>query len=451
MSVPVNRAPPEILSRVLEYRTSERDLVAATHVCRYWRSTLISSSSLWSCFQFRSSPDLDRTLTYLERSKLAPIHVSIDTGSSRDLGVLDYLAPQITRMRSLIIRASHGIYTASLLLCNPAPSLQHLEIRTSGGAKPLPENFLGRQAPSLRSVKLSCVYPEFESLFPLPNLTEFYLLLPDGASPFRMGELFRLFSGCPLLQKIGINIRGQIVQDITPGQVISLESLVELDYTCNFVDLILPFLRLPRLKKLWVTSLGPGQVQKLADILPHDGHVLLAGATKIFYHFDPYARSLRVDLSENGVDVSLNAFCATTVDWLSDQALIPLEQIEDLKVGGSPSAVGPPISVFALENLRVLRVTPWNPQFTEEFFRLLHPGPGTGVPCPSLREIEYTCYGPQEPLPRSLTGLFRERKRAGHQLRLFCLLVRYGSGQDLVEELREDVGEVQVRGWNERV
>jgi len=44
MFILANMLPPEILSRVLEYRTRERDLVAATYVRR--RSTRISDPSL---------------------------------------------------------------------------------------------------------------------------------------------------------------------------------------------------------------------------------------------------------------------------------------------------------------------------------------------------------------------------------------------------------------------
>ena len=354
-------------------------------------------------------------------------------------------------MRSILIRIPYSIQTIPIL-CNPAPSLQHLEIHAFDGVRPLPDNFLGRQAPSLRSAKFSYICPEFESFFPLPNLTEFHLFLPASAGPFRMGALFRFLSDLPLLQKVHIHIRGQTVQDIPQGQVISLESLVELDYIYHFDDQILPSLRLPRLKTLWVTSLGPGQVHNLADTLPRDGHALLSGVTKILYHSDIFARSLRVKLSGNGFDVSLSEYCttdATPADWLSDQTLIPYGQIEDLTVEGSPSTAGFPISFFALENLEVLRVAPRDPEFTEEFFRLLHPDPGTGVPCPSLREIEYIYYGFQEPLLTSLTSLIRERKRVGHQLGLLCLLVGYEFGPDLVEELREDVGEVRIRRWDE--
>ena len=304
MAVPVNRLPPEVLSRVLEYRTCERDLVAATHVCRYWRSTLISAPSLWTCFRLRSSDDLNCTLTYLERSKSAPIDVTININSSGDP---KHLAPHIARIRSLIMQGSYGIHAASLFFCNPAPSLQHLEIDSHQNYTPLPNNFLGQQAPSLRFVSFSGVCPTFGSLFPLPNLAEFNLYLSGGTDLFRMDALFRFLSDCPRLRKIRIYTPNETPQDIDQGQIISLESLVELEYFHNPGGRILPYLRLPRLEQLRLTSsLEPGQVQKLADILPYDGRALLARTTEMVYYSQE--RSLKVDLSGNGVSVSFSVF-----------------------------------------------------------------------------------------------------------------------------------------------
>jgi hypothetical protein len=439
------------LSRVLEYRTDERDLVAATQVCRRWRSILTSNPSLWNCFLFRSSYDLDRTLTYLERSESAPIDVSISTDLARNLDVLEHLTPHIARTRTLIIVAPYDTHATSLRLCNPAPLLQHLDIFVCGGIAHLPDNFLGRRAPSLRSVKFRGIRPKLETLFPLPNLTEFCLTLQDGTGLFQMGALFRVFSDSPLLRKISIDIRDKIMQDVSPDQVISLESLEELDYACNSIGQILPFLKLPRLKRFHVSySLGPGQVQTLADILPHDGRVFLAGATRMFYHCNSYAHAQRLELCSSGAGMSFSASCtaagSSIVDWFSDRTYIPVGQIEDLRVGGYPASRGFHINVFALENLRVLRIGLWDGQFTRGLLGSLHPDPRAGVPCRSLQEIEIeSAYsGPEEPLRKLLISLVRERKRAGHQLRFVCILYVQESDRDLVEELREHVGEVRA-------
>jgi len=441
--------------RILECRTRERDLVAATQVCRHWRSTLTSSPSLWTCFQFQSSHDLDRTLTYLKRSKSAPIDVSIDTDSAENLDALEYLAPHIARTRSLDIRASHDIHSASLLFCNPAPLLQRLEILAFEDVVHLPDNFLGRQTPSLRSVSLGHVCPRLESLFPLSNLTEFRLSLADSATPFRVGALFQFLSKSPLLRKVGVNFQKRSAQDVSLDKVISLESLVELDCGCNCVSQIIPFLRLPRLTRLRVTSLGPRQAETLVDVLPHGSCALLAGVTKIFHLSDQFESSYKVELTGNGVDVSFKklhtTMFTTLVDWSPDQTCIPFGQIEVLEFrGGPPFRTGFPINAFALENLRVLRVALFHEEPIKGLLRALHPGPGAAeIPCRPLQEIEvyYTYWGSRGPLPGLLVSLVRERKQAGCQLGLVCLVIGRGGSdhRDLLEELKEHVGEVRAR------
>jgi hypothetical protein len=446
MPIPVNRLPPEILSKVIEYRTRERDLVAATQVCRHWRFTLISNPSLWSCFRLESSHDLGRTLTYLERSKSAPIDVNVNIDSLRDPEVLTYFASHIARTRSLIIHGSHDVHAASLLFCNPAPFLKHLEISSHGGISHLPDNLLGQQTPSLRSASFRGICPTFKTFFPLPSLTEFYLYLPEGTGLLPMSTLFRSLSDSPLLQKICITTPHRTTQGISLGQTILLDSLVALDYSQSSGSQVLPCLKLPRLKKLRVTySLLRGQIQRLADILPYDGRALLARATKMRYYSNRL--SLRVDLSgDDGLDVSLCAERTVedhpSVDWFSDQTCIPFGHIEDLEVAGCSADVEFLANIFAFENLRVLRTAPPDIRSTAEFLRLLHPVPGTGVPCRSLQEI--ACQGPPGPPPMPLISLAKERRQAGHQLGLVSLTDVWAFDQCSVEELREHVGEVRI-------
>ena len=263
-----------------------------------------------------------------------------------------------------------------------------------------------------------------------------------------MSALFRCFSYCPLLQRVYIRASHATLQSAL-DEVISLESLVELDYTFELADRILPFLRLPRLKKLRVSSLG-SEVRKAVDLLPYGGRVLLVGTTNMLCYSDQL--SLRVELSGGGVDVSLSTFRKTAdpvpVDWFSDETCIPFGQIEDMRVEGWSATMDLPINVSAFENLGVLRVTPRNARFAKGLLCPLHPDQGAGIPCQSIREIEYTSWGSQERLIRPLISLVGERKRAGHQLRLLRLTTTPGSDH-LVEELREHVGEVRVRVLNE--
>jgi len=273
-----------------------------------------------------------------------------------------------------------------------------------------------------------------------------------------MNALFQFLSDSPLLQKIHITTGGQTIQDTSLDQVTSLDSLVELEYGCNLAARVLPFLKLPRLRSLEVSSLGPRQAQKLVDILPHDGRALLARATGMVYYSDESL--LRVDLFGNGIDVSLSVTgdpISVTVDWFSDQACIPFGQIEELTIEASPVSMIFPTGVFVLENLRVLRANIWDGEFAGELFHLFHPDPDAGVPCRSLREIK--CAGqdfqdPRTPAVRSLiqplTHLAKKRKQAGYQLRAVSLMIEDGFDQGSVEELKEHVGEVRIERWDMR-
>jgi hypothetical protein len=434
----INVFPPEILSRVLEHRDCDRDLVAATHVCRYWRSTLISSPLLWTSFQFKFRPDLDRTFTYLERSKSTPIDVKISSHSPKDLEVLKHLAPHIARTRSLVIDGTHlDVHAISPLFRNPVPSLQHLEIDSRECPIRLPDDFLGQQASSLRFARFSGVCPTSKFPFSLPNLTEFELSLPQSIGPLCMSALFQFFSGSPLLQKIDIDTGPGVLEDIPPDQVISLESVVELDFTSKPTGLILPHLRLPRLRRLWVNFSGGITLPKLADLLPFDGRWLITGTTKMLYYCIGYV--YRVELAGKGIDVSLVLTAdRTPVIWFSDGTYIPFRQIEDLTFEGRDGSdiANFPINIF--ENLGVLRVIPWNEQFAEGSLLLL--SQGAEIPCRSLREIRYTYRSPLAPL----INLARKRKRAGHQLDLVVLLTVYRFDEDHSEKLRKYVGEVRL-------
>ena len=360
-----------------------------------------------------------------------------------------YLAPHIARAKSLNIRGLHDtdVHAVCLLLRNPSPNLQHLEVCADRGLVCLPDDFLGRQAPSLRSASFSGVRPLFESHFPLPSLIEFDLFLPEVAGPFHVGVLLRFLSGCPWLRKIRIKSKA-MSRDISLDQIISLESLVELDYACDPIGQILPYLRLPRLEKLRVSfPLGPGKAQNLSDLLPCGGHVLVAGTTEIKYY--SYDDSQEIKLYGKGTDVSFSVSRPTAdharADWFPKDACIPFGQIEDLTVGVSDD-MGFPIDIAVFKNLRILRVIPWDSSFTEGFLGLFYPDPRVGIRCRSLEEIRYPCWGELEPL----ISLAKERKRVRRQLGLVRLMETWGGfDKGLMEELKEYVGEVLVEKLTE--
>ena len=168
----------------------------------------------------------------------------------------------------------------------------------------------------------------------------------------------------------------------------------------------------------------------------------------LYYSYDT-SRDLR--LCGEGADVSFIVFPPTAdrapVNWFFDETCIPFGQIEDLTVGGH-APVDIPINFLIFKNLRVLQITLEQVHWIEEFLGLLHPQSGARIPCQSLQEIRYACRGSLGPL----VGLVKERERAGYQLGLVWLSDTHGPGGhlaeelNLVEELKEHVGEVRVGG-----
>jgi len=77
---PVNKLPPEILSHIARYLLNEKDedalrIVPLTHVCRYWRESIISSPEHWTLI---SSRDDGLATESLERAKAAPLKICLD-------------------------------------------------------------------------------------------------------------------------------------------------------------------------------------------------------------------------------------------------------------------------------------------------------------------------------------------------------------------------------------
>ena len=216
-----------------------------------------------------------------------------------------------------------------------------------------------------------------------------------------MGALFQFF-GCSQLRNLWINIPNETLQGIAQSQVISSESLVELDYNCNMAN---PFLRLSCLR-FRVSSMRPRQMD---GILPYSSHALLEGATNMVYYSNQY--SLQLYLSRNGVNLSLSMSPTvadhTTADWFSDETCIQFSRIEELTVEGCSFIMGFPVNIFTFDNLRVLQITPWDVQLTERFLQLLHPDIEMEIPYRSLQEIEY--WGSPMLFLRLLISLVKER------------------------------------------
>lgn len=406
---PVNRLPPKILAIILAFQTSDRVLVTATHICRHWRSAILSVPTLWTDIPCR---DLDRTLTYLERSKGALINIYAMSPSS-NFPIRDIFSRYIERTRLLRANLSRaGVRSAVLQLRDPVLSLEILELFGSTFEAPrinLPADFLGRHAPSLLSIHFSDVSPTFTPFY-LPNLTHFYLRGTDEPTP--MDSILELFNNAPRLREVLIFCRRT-----TPGKVPFLEtSLDSLEvFTLRIHDPvpILRSLRLPSIKEIFVElPFHPEKMNTLAHFLPLDVVPRLAEATSMDCTIDPSYGCLVIHAPDFEAAVyALSPKGMNPADilptLLADKTFFPLSKIKRLEFTQHDASSC--LSLAEFENLEVLGLDDcW-----EEFiFPVLQPS-ANHTPCPRLREL---IIRPSEdrsfPLT-SLVQLAKVRKEAG--------------------------------------
>ena len=220
---PVNKLPPEILSRIPRSLLI-RDLIPVTQVCRYWRTTLTSCGPLWSTINCKRGHE---ALTCLHRSKGSPIHVSVT--KFPDDEVLARLSPHIGRIRSLHIQTRWSVAQSVFArFTDPAPNLETLTIICrpyTAAAGPVPSTLLTGNLPNLRSLTLQGFSSDLAS-FVLPNLT--YFELSNVTSPplsISLSNLLAFLERSPLLESVCVDFHGECVRDSPTENVVSLKAL----------------------------------------------------------------------------------------------------------------------------------------------------------------------------------------------------------------------------------
>ena len=100
---PVNRLPPEILSyiaRCVLHKnnvSNTRSIIPLTHVCRYWRESIISVPTNWALI---SNTSKDLAALSLERAKAAALEVHLNVDRD-DPGFVDLLTPYTQNIGTL--------------------------------------------------------------------------------------------------------------------------------------------------------------------------------------------------------------------------------------------------------------------------------------------------------------------------------------------------------------
>jgi len=135
---PVNRLPPEILSCIARCSLDEnsvdvKSIIPFTHVCRYWRESIISTPGNWTLI---SNERIGLTLLSLERCKAAPLELSINMLQvRRNPGFSVIITPYIQNIETLYIDSVSPNELAQALPTplRPMPNLRSLSISGNPG------------------------------------------------------------------------------------------------------------------------------------------------------------------------------------------------------------------------------------------------------------------------------------------------------------------------------
>ena len=220
---PIHKLPPEILSQIPRFLPF-RDLVVATQVCRYWRTTLISCGTLWCNIDSARGPE---ALTCLHRSKGSPIHVRVR--KIPDDEVLARLFPHTGRIKTLNLKSRWSVAQSVFTrFTDPAPNLETLKVVCSpptAAAGPVPSTLLTGNLPNLRSFTLQGLASDLIN-FALPNLTYFEMSsVTSSPIPISLTNLLAFLERSPLLESVHIDFHGECVHDVPHRRRISLKAL----------------------------------------------------------------------------------------------------------------------------------------------------------------------------------------------------------------------------------
>lgn len=431
---PINKLPPEILSRILQFFPFH-DLVAATQVCHYWRTTLVSCGPLWCNIDCTRGSE---ALTCLHRSKGSPIHVSVRKIPEDE--VLARLSPHIGRIKSLYLKprwsVAQSVFTR---FTDPAPTLESLSVichPSTAAAGPVPSTLLTGKLPSLRSFTLQGLASDLAN-FVLPSLTNFEMSgVTSPPISMSLTDLLVFFERSPLLEAVHVEFHGVCVHDAPKQKRISFKALKTLFISgAGLVghgdNSLLARLELPKGVDAMVVLLMNGSPNPIAHAIPPhtDRLPFISGVKRIYVGVRPGDGRCTFRLSgENGKVTVMARWPITNPDLNnlvigSIQSFLPFptDDVEEFCIQGYQApreSYLPALRAFeTLPNLqRILMLQCDNTV-------LLHAlrQPTQHLTVPKLRKIELFFDRQREVSGEELTEFVRYRASNGARLEEFSI------------------------------
>lgn len=173
----VNKLPPEIVSYIARFAfldddVDTRSIVPFTHVCRYWRDSIISTPENWTLI---STKRRNLAALSLARAKAAPLTFRLNLQILKsDPGFLDLLLPRTQNTTSLSVIGFSTVEELTQALPNFPRSMPNLRSLTLGRSRKVERSPVNDpfdfSAHTLRDLSLENI-PLFPSILDLKTLT----------------------------------------------------------------------------------------------------------------------------------------------------------------------------------------------------------------------------------------------------------------------------------------
>ena len=175
----MNRLPPETLSHIVRYILDEnakdtKSIIPLTHVCRYWRESIVSTPGNWASISGESK---NLAALSLQRAKAVPLDILLDMTEDKTIPWFsDLLASQIQNTETICINLGTAVQELAKTLRDfpqSMPKLRSLSIVGYGVDWDWTADPFGPLAPTLACLSLKHIplYPSFLHPRTLVDLT----------------------------------------------------------------------------------------------------------------------------------------------------------------------------------------------------------------------------------------------------------------------------------------
>ena len=400
---PINRIPVEVLSLIPEYCDegyADQVLITLTHVCHSWRDVLISCSSLWTTLDL---VNVEKTRTYIERSKASPLRIHLyedrDDGANYLYDAFSLVIPHIPRLKSLVIDADVFPDILEHFRCH-VPFLERLSVDIAARYLDRDSRLFDGDLPSLRELALRGVGVRL----PWNNMANLRVLELAACPPGNdVTRLLDLFESSPLLQRV--ELLGSIPKssNAPPERIVPLPHLTNLGIHADRPhSILLNHLRVPTGASVSQWFYFGGTKSPLLDYLPAPSTNLMniSHTTTVKLRFDSKEKFVKL----SGPSGNLNVFAhwndrETIPSYVMDRRILRslnasiFSTVRELSISEymhpNPTDVNKcPVfqTLSSTENLRTLVLTRCN---VKPFILALNPGKDLSklVLCPNLEEL----------------------------------------------------------------